>query len=208
MQSKRPWTAAIVALGIVMAIAFFFFDRYNGLTTFVRSYGATGVTGAILMMALLCMTPFPSEALLAMYLKVYGVFWGTLYGWIGFMLASLAVFAIARYFGNTVIRPLIAPAKFQMVDDWIDRKGSLGLLVVRLLPIPALVINCVTGILPSVSLWKYTWTGALGIVPYYLGVSMIYLGVSRRDAYGYVIGIFMLGLLWLFGYGMRRWGKS
>jgi uncharacterized membrane protein YdjX (TVP38/TMEM64 family) len=192
-------------IGCVSAVAFLYLDRNNSVSNLIHSFGASGVIGAVLAMAILCVTPFPSEGLLIMYLKVYGVIWGTLYAWSGFVLASIAIFGVSRYLGSKAIRSWVSRERFDAIDEWIKRKGTIGLLFVRLLPIPALVVNLITGIMPSVSLWKYAWTGAVTIIPYYIAASLIFLGVSRQDMLAFLVGIPVITTIWFLGYcGSRR----
>lgn len=201
---KRPnWSTIALLIGFATLIAFLLFDRNNEVSRLIQSYGTSGVIGAILIMSFLCATPFPSEGLLIMYLKVYGVFWGMLYALIGFSLGSLLLYAIARFLGNKAICSwILGDCRFKAIDSWIKRKGTEGLLMVRLLPIPAFVANMITGLLPSVSFWNYLWTGVVGIIPYYIGVSLIFLGILRQDFLSLLIGIPVLIFICFIGY---RW---
>jgi uncharacterized membrane protein YdjX (TVP38/TMEM64 family) len=48
---------------------------------------------------------------------------------------------------------------------WIDKRGTGGLLAVRLTPVISFnLVNYAAG-LAGVGLWKFTWTTAVGIVP-------------------------------------------
>jgi uncharacterized membrane protein YdjX (TVP38/TMEM64 family) len=67
----------------------------------------------------------------------------------------LAIFYLARYFGQGFFKQLITPDRFDTVDHWIRKKRSLGLLIARILPIPAFAINYIAGVMPSVKLWPY-----------------------------------------------------
>lgn len=204
--NKKPiWSVAALIIGCSALVAFFYFDRNNSVTTMIQSFGASGVIGAVLMMALMCLTPFPSEGLLIMFLKIYGMFWGLLYSCTGFILGSIVVYAIARSIGIKAIHFwTFGSIRINAIDTWIMRKGTVGLVQVRLLPIPAFVVNVLTGILPSMSFWKYLWTGIVGTIPYYIGVSFIFFGTSRRDALALVIGIPILIILWLVAYRLRQ----
>lgn len=92
--SKKPsWVLmVIVAVFIFFIVAFFYLDRHNAISSLIKSLGPLGVLLAIFLMALLCMTPIPSEGLVLMYLKIYGVFWGTLLAWVGSNVGSLIIF--------------------------------------------------------------------------------------------------------------------
>lgn len=201
------WSVVATMTCYLAVTAFMYFDRNNSISELIHSLGTSGVIGAILIMASVCMTPLPSEGLLIMYLKVYGVLWGTLYAWCGFTLGSVMVFLIARSLGIKAIRWWIAAEQFDSIDMWIGHKGIIGLLIVRLLPIPALVVNCITGVMPSVSFWSYLWTGVVGVIPYYAGISFIFFGLSRQDLLVFLVipVLLMIGLLGYWGHRRGRY---
>lgn len=207
LQKRLNWSGMAFIIGFAALLAFLYFDRNNGISGMIHSFGASGVIGAVLMMALLCATPFPSEGLLIMYLKIYGVFWGISYSLLGYTIGSIAVYFIARFLAGKAIHSWTSDTgRFNVINTWISRKGTVALLIVRLLPIPSFVVNMVTGILPSVSFWKYLWTGVVGIIPYYIGVSLIFLGLFQGNVSGFLIGLPVLIILWLLGYWVHhRW---
>ncbi|WP_160327201.1 VTT domain-containing protein [Ferroacidibacillus organovorans] len=85
------------------------------------------------------MTPVPSEGLLVMYFKVFGVVYGGLYSWSGAMLGSVFTFMLARYFISPILRTRLPVDRFERIERWIAKRGAVGLLFVRLLPVPAFV---------------------------------------------------------------------
>lgn len=122
-----------------------------------------------------------------MYLKIYGVIGGALCAWSGFIIGSIGVFGVARYLRASIVHHWISKRHFDSVNGWVRDRGTIGLLVVRLLPIPAILVNIVIGIMPSVSFWKYLWISGVTIVPYYVAAVSLFLGVSRRDVHLFLI---------------------
>ena len=55
------WSGVTVIIGFAALMVFLYFDRNHGVSELIRSFGASGVNGAVLMIAVLCVTPVPSE---------------------------------------------------------------------------------------------------------------------------------------------------
>lgn len=201
---KYGWTGLIIVAFIVLIAAFFYFDRRNEISVIILSWGLWGVVFAIFLMAALCMTPIPSEGLVVLYFKIYGVYQGIFLAWLGSTFSALAIFIIVRVYGIKLVQKLISKERFKVVDNWVKKKGSLGLFVARLLPIPAFAVNYIAGAMPSMKLWTYLWTAALAMIPYYVGTALVFLGVARETWIWLVLGIVALVLFWGTGYALNK----
>jgi uncharacterized membrane protein YdjX (TVP38/TMEM64 family) len=186
----------IFILIITLIVCFFYFDRQNQLSQVIRSWGPGGILLSILLMTAICITPIPSEGLVILLLKVFGIYEGPLYSWLGSILGSLVIFFLARHFGQVFFRKMITPQRFEMIDHWIQKKGSTGLLVARLLPIPAFAVNYITALMPSVKLWPYIWTSALSMIPYYLWTALLYVGIAKSIRTALIIGGVAIIIFW------------
>lgn len=206
IKHQRIWPTAVGFIGVIAVVLFFYYDKHDALSIVFRSWGVLGILAAILFMAVLCMTPIPSESLLVLYLHVYGVGAGVLYAWLGSIVSSLIVFVVARVLGKPLLKSMITDARFNSIDKWIDERGTAGLLIVRLLPIPGFLVSYVVGTIPSVGLWRFVWTAAVTVIPYYAGASLIYLGVATHLVIWICVGLVGLCLFWLAVWLMRkRW---
>jgi uncharacterized membrane protein YdjX (TVP38/TMEM64 family) len=179
-----------------MIIIFFYLDRQNQLSIIIQKTGIVGILLSILLMTVLCMTPIPSEGLVILLLKIFGIYEGAFYSWLGSILSSLTIFYFAHYFGKGFFQKMITPQRMETVDHWIQKKGALGLFIARLLPIPAFAVNYAAGVLPSVKLWPYVWTAALAIIPYYLGTVFVYIGLTKATWIWLAAGLVALLALW------------
>lgn len=150
------------------------------------------------------MTPIPSEGLLVLILKIFGVYLGVLYSWLGSILSSLVIFYIARYFGKRFFQKLITPERFETVEHWVREKGYKGFLIARILPIPAFAVNYIAGAIPSVKLWTYVWTAAVAIIPYYIGTALIYIGVSKATWIWLTVGVVAIAAFWRISYLLSK----
>lgn len=191
-------SVGLFLFGILLLFAIYYLQRKYHFADAIRTWGWIGVVASILLMALLCIIPVPSEFLLLMNLNAYGIFWGITYAWIGVLLGTAAIFLMARYLGRPVLESFIPEERFEQVEAWVSSKGGLGLLMARLLPVPASVINYIAGVLKSVHWWDYLWTAAVGMIPYYCAVALIYVGVSKRIVVWLVFGGMALAFAWLF----------
>ncbi|MDR3600551.1 MAG: VTT domain-containing protein [Desulfosporosinus sp.] len=201
---KYGWTGVLIAAFVLLIAVFFYLDRRNGISVIIRAWGVWGVVFAVFLMAALCMTPIPSEGLVVLYLKIYGVYHGIFFAWLGATLSAMAIFIIVRVYGQTLMKRLISPERFKVVDTWVEGKGTLGLFVARLLPIPAFAVNYIASAMPSMKLWPYFWTAALAMIPYYIGTALVFLGVARETWIWLVLGIGALILFWGTGYILNK----
>jgi len=98
---------------------------------------------------------------------LFGVWWGTLLVWCGAVLGSLAPFWIARLIGRPAVEALVSggQASFQRFDEWLGRRGFVGLLLVRFLPIfPFWLVNYGSGLV-GIRFRDYVAATAIGILP-------------------------------------------
>jgi len=207
-EKNYGWLTLIIILSVSLILLFFYLDRQNKLSYFIQTWGIGGILLAILLMAALCMTPIPSEGLVILLLKIFGVYWGILYSWLGSILSSIAIFYITRYLGKSFFQKLLTPQRFETVDHWIRKKGSSGLLIARLLPIPAFAVNYIAGAIPSVKLWPYVWTAALAIIPYYMGTALVYVGVAQSTWIWLAVGGAAIIAFWGISYSLSKVNKS
>ncbi|AHF06229.1 TVP38/TMEM64 family protein [Desulfitobacterium metallireducens] len=202
------WLTLILVISVLLIVLFFYLDRQNNISYFIQTWGIGGIFLGILLMAALCMTPIPSEGLVILLLKIYGVYGGILYSWLGSILSSIAIFYITRYLGKSFFQKLLTPQRFETVDHWIQKKGSSGLLIARLLPIPAFAVNYIAGAIPSVKLWPYTWTAALSIIPYYIGTALVYIGVAQSTWIWLAVGGVAILTVWGISYFLSKTSKN
>jgi Uncharacterized conserved protein len=205
-ENNYSWLILILAVLIALIILFFYLDRQNQLSQSIQALGLAGIILSILLMAALCMTPIPAEGLLVLLLKIYGVYEGTVYSWLGSIISSLVIFYLARHHGQKYFRRMITPHRFEMVDHWVRERGTLGLVIARILPLPAFAVNYITGAMPSVAFWPYTWTAAVTIIPYYIGTALVYTGAAKSTWIWLVVGGGTLVVLWIISFILGQKG--
>lgn len=203
--TSLAWTVGIVVVGVLLVVGFFRIDRHNQVSMAIQGWGAWGIVLSVLLMAAFCVIPVPSEFLMVMNMKVFGVWWGIFYTWIGAMLGAVAVFYVARSMGARLLEAFISEERLQQVNDWIGRKGALGLLLARLVPLPFIVVNYAAGVLRSVKTWEYIWTTGVGLLPYDVGAALVFLGLSTRYTIWLAVGGLAVVGIWVGGYFFNRY---
>jgi uncharacterized membrane protein YdjX (TVP38/TMEM64 family) len=164
----------LVAAAVAIGFAVDWSVDLDGIEGAIRSWGAWGVLASIMLMVLHSLIPFPAELVAIANGMVYGPFWGTAVTWAGAMLGALFAFGLARRLGRPFVRQLVARRAWHALDDWAAAEGGSLVLVARLVPVIAFnLINYAAG-LSGMSLWTFTWSTGLGILP--LTLIMVVMG--------------------------------
>ncbi len=197
------WTLGTALVGALAVWLYFRYERYASL--FIHRLGPFGVLGAVALMAILCIIPFPAEFLMVIDMQIFGVWKGILYVWTGAMLGSYVTFLLAKRFGETLIRQFVADKHVDRLNELVVKHGALGLLMARLIPfIPFVVLNYACAMIPEVGTWTYLWTTGLGIMPYDVGAALVFLGFSKRTMAWLIAGGVAIVLMWLTALWIRR----
>lgn len=189
------WTILTVIVGLMTVWIYF---RYEQDTShFIRELGPLGIVAAILLMALLCVIPFPAEFLMVVDMQVFGVWRGILYVWIGAMIGAFVTFLFAKRFGSRWMRRIVSKKHLEQLDAMIASHGAWGLFMARLIPmIPFVVLNYATAMISEVGTFTYLWTTGLGILPYDLGAALVFLGFSKRLLIWLIVGGLAIVAIW------------
>lgn len=143
-------------------------DSVRELAGWIRSWGMAALLAAILLMVAHSFVPFPAELAAVANCVVFGPYTGFAVTWIGAMLGACVAFGLARRLGRPFVLSLTRDRygeRIDRFDRWMERRGSLALLLCRLVPLISFnVINFGAG-LSVVSWWTFIWTTGIGIVP-------------------------------------------
>lgn len=197
-------TIALTFIGLVLIGLFIYFDRRDQVSLMLRNWGIWGVIGSIVLMTVLCAVPVPSEFLLILDMRVYGVWWGIFYAWVGSILGAAAILIVTRWIARPFLDSMFRHERYEQVNEWVRTRGPLGLLMARLLPLPASVVNYIAGLVHSVGPWNYIWTAAVSIIPYYLGAALIYLGIFSKFVVWLFVGGLVVVTFWIASFLVNR----
>jgi len=195
---------ALLAVGVLIIVAFLYLDRYQTISNIIYSTGWAGVVTAIFLITIISMTPIPTESLTIMCLKAYGIGWGIFYSWVGSTLSAVAIYLLVQSIGHSVLQMIISQERFEQVNEWIKGQGTRGVVIARFLPLPAFVVNYITAVIPSIRFWSYLWTAALTIIPSYVVTALIFMGVSTNLRIWLVVGSLGMVLIWISSYLLSR----
>ena len=162
--------------------------------------GLTTVLGAVGVPA----TPF-----LIAGAAIFGPLWGTLWNWLGILLASAAGYLLARALGREFIER-IGGDKVRRAERILHRRGFLPLVAARFVPIPFSLVNAAAAVV-GVRLPKFLTATAIGLLPpiaiiTYFTSALLHAASGDRAAIARQLTVAMLGAAFLvfLPIGIRR----
>lgn len=140
----------------------------------IRSYGPLAPAVSLALILLHTVVPLPAELLTLANGLAFGFWGGLAVSWTGFMLSALILYAAGRLWGYPLLERTISEHHRRRLDRWLNSEGAFPLIAARLVPlVPFNVVGLAAGAIRA-SLWTYTWTTGLGILP--LGATVTLLG--------------------------------
>lgn len=144
----------------------------EALLNLINSYGLIGLFLVMIIQTIIA--PIPSEMMLifagSIGLDTLGI---VLYGGTGMIVGAILAFYIGRVGREAVVKRLIGEEWISEVDVWVEKHGTLAILVSRLIPIiPFDLISYVSG-LTSLSFKDYAVATILGAYPRTLMLALL-----------------------------------
>ena len=131
----------------------------------MQQLGAGGIVVSWFGMLVAALSMFPAEAVAMANGKVYGIVWGTLLSWSGAMIGANVAYLIARALGPLAAGRLVSVEQYERFRGWIQARGHLALLTLRLIPLfPYFAVNYGAGLL-GMRWWTFNWVSAIGMLP-------------------------------------------
>jgi uncharacterized membrane protein YdjX (TVP38/TMEM64 family) len=179
------------------------FDLFAGaerLRTLVQGYGAWGPLVIVLLQTLQSlMVALPGQAIQFTSGYLFGVWWGTLYSWIGVVIGSALAMVLARYFGRPLVKRYVSPSTQDRINDYADEHGTIVVFLLFLLPFLPDNLICFAVGLTRLPLPWLILLAAVGRLPGLFVATLI--GAQTRvvpAAYWGLLGAAVLALLLLF----------
>lgn len=136
------------------------------IEAWVEAAGLWAPVVSVALMVVHTFIPFPAELLAAANGMLFGAVRGTVVTWIAGLAGAASGYAVGALLARWLIRAPGHAEPMARARHLVDRHGTAGLIIARLLPIISFnVIDYAAGAL-RVSLWKFTWTTAVGILPW------------------------------------------
>lgn len=159
----------LALLGLFVAAALVFVVTVGGpnRSAIEETVRGAGLAGPLVFLALyvaLTLLMFPGSVVTAAAGVLFGPALGTLLAVLGATLGSTGAFLLAKRLGRQQVER-IAGRRVNRLDAWLERRGFLAVLYVRLIPvIPFNALNYAAGV-TGLSLRDFVAGTALGIVP-------------------------------------------
>lgn len=168
---KHKKTAVLLVLLIALAALTWKLSTWLTPQQLQQALQQTGGWAPVLYIGLFVLLPtFFSVAVLALAGGLlFGLWWGSVYTFIGAVLNCALMFLLARYVGRSQVQRLVEQKlspqwqrRLQMADG---KEGFLLLIILRLIPaVPYNLINYTFG-LTGISFSSYLLASAIGIIP-------------------------------------------
>lgn len=216
---KKSWGKLIFI--VVFLTAIFFILRalnvdFSKITveSFKEKINSFGIWGPIIYIVLYVLRPlilFPA----AVFSASAGVIWGLqglLYLLIGANLSAIAEFLIARYFAREAVEKLIK-GKFAGIDQAVERRGFVTVLLIRLIPNVAWDIQNLALGLTKVKFRDYFLATLIGILPgsfalVYFGSSFISVITNPKHFWKIIVAFVIFGAVYYLQQFLKKKQKA
>ena len=169
---KHTKTAVLLVLLIALAALTWKLSTWLTPQQLQQALQQTGGWAPVLYIGLFVLLPaffFPVAVLALAGGLLFGLWWGSVYTFIGAVLNCAMMFLLARYVGRSQVQRLVEQKlspqwqrRLQMADG---KEGFLLLIILRLIPaVPYNLINYTFG-LTGISFSSYLLASAIGIIP-------------------------------------------
>ena len=169
---KHKNTAVLLVLLIALAALTWKLSTWLTPQQLQQALQQTGGWAPVLYIGLFILLPaffFPVAVLALAGGLLFGLWWGSVYTFIGAVLNCALMFLLARYVGRSQVQRLVEQKlspqwqrRLQMADG---KEGFLLLIILRLIPaVPYNLINYTFG-LTGISFSSYLLASAIGIIP-------------------------------------------
>ncbi|GMA51211.1 hypothetical protein GCM10025857_25680 [Alicyclobacillus contaminans] len=209
---RRWWLGALIiaicaVLILHMSTVHRLVSSIQDLQQWIRQSGPFGPLLTIGLLALHGIVWIPSELVMVSNLALFGPWMGTLYSWIGGMMCAHLSFWMARTWARPLAIRWVPRAAMDKLDHITSRYGVTGLLLMRLIPFVAYsAVNYGAG-LTNIPLRHFTWTTAVGLLPFEVILALAYTGISHRHSslwfWVFAVGA-TIGVTWMVRRRHRR----
>ena len=138
----------------------------GGVREHLRGFGpwAPIVAFALIQIQAL-LAPLPSFPLIYANGLLFGTLWGGLLSWVSVLVSAALCFGLARCWGRPVVERIVSPAALRRADALFARRGTLAVLLARLLPLTAFdLVSYAAGLTPM-RLAPFLVATAIGMTP-------------------------------------------
>ncbi len=130
----------------------------------VVSAGFGAPASFVALYALITVLLIPAWVMTLIGALLFGLWWGTIWCWLGALIGSSCAFLISRYLGHGFVQHLLGNSMAH-AQELIRRHALRGVFIARLIPlVPYNLFNYAAG-LTRASFRDYFWGSFLGMIP-------------------------------------------
>jgi uncharacterized membrane protein YdjX (TVP38/TMEM64 family) len=205
-RSQRLFWLAVLGLLLLVVVAFAlwrwgapiidFFQDQEKVRDWLAQFGALGPLVSIVLNTLqVLFAPIPGQVVGLANGYLYGVFWGTVYSFIGVMLGTAIAMGLGRVLGRPVVERFVSPQHLDRWDDLAAKRGPVFLFLVFLLPLfPDDIVAFAVGLSP-LSIPYMLLLAAVGRLPGLVVGSWIGANATSLSPVGWaIVGLGTLAL--------------
>jgi uncharacterized membrane protein YdjX (TVP38/TMEM64 family) len=198
-KTKQSRYISIVLLLVVAAAVAYYvhllrIGEAQKMLASIRHFGVPGILIGILLQAIVNILPVPGEFTTIVLMEIYGPVWGGVYSWIGGVIGGVGGMYLTKWVAAPLFGKMVEPFMSKL-EPFMAPHQSLGLLLIRFVPlVPYHFVNYAAGLFP-VKLWGFVWTTGVGILPYTVAMSGIYAGLRKGSLQWGIVGASVLVLL-------------
>ena len=174
------WRRLVVSRGLQMLVlvlalgggAWAWIDSQGGVEAARLHFGLGAAVLTVPLQAVIAVTPFPDEVIGFGNSVMYGFATGAMLNWLGWMMGSFIEYGIAaRSARDLDFQADRLRSRFPRLHRHFPPEHPAFLIVARLVPIGGgHIVNTSAG-LYHVPLWRFAWTGAIGMIPGSLAIA-------------------------------------
>lgn len=212
---KSPWVKlaviVVVLAAIFLTLRYFNIDFSNvSVESFKEKINSFGVWGPVIYIIFYLIRPlilFPAGVLSASAGVIWGAGEGLLFVLIAAYISATAEFLIARYFARDAVERMVK-GKMKGVDQAIEKRGFLTVLLIRLIPNVAWDIQNLGLGVTKVKFRDYLLATVIGIIPgsfafVYLGSSFISVVTDPKNFWKIILAFLIFGLVYFMQHKLR-----
>lgn len=150
-------------------------ERMGGPQAIRDEYGSSLALVFVPVQAIVAVSPVPGELVAFASSAIHGFWLGSLLNWLGWMMAAYMEYGLVRWTARDVE---FDRARLPRWLRNVPADHPLFLMAGRFLPFGSHIVNSMSG-LHGISLWRFTWTSAIAIVP-----SAVFFGALANGLVG------------------------
>jgi uncharacterized membrane protein YdjX (TVP38/TMEM64 family) len=186
IEPRPSWGKIIIlaaCVGVLLTVAYVsplrnYLSQWREVSAQIRSFGTLAPLVLTVSVAVLVGVGFPRLAFCIIAGMALGFWKGLLWAQLGTLLGNYAIFILVRTWGRDWAQRFLV--KRARLHSLTQKRGTLGVFLVRQLPLPGLVINLACALLP-IRHWDFLLGTIFGQLPQAIPCTLIGAGFIQSS---------------------------